>query len=122
MGMEISKTQKVLVIYIFFVIIVGLFAIFVASSRASALIGLSLGVISSIVNFILLNLMMRLLVSENYFLTVQIYVIRLLTYIAAAFVSVRTGMDGAITFSAAIIAISLSVALIYGVGGMISDD
>ena len=59
----------------------------------------------------------RLLGVRNIFV-VQIFLFRYLLYIAAAYISMRTGSVAVIMYAAGIIGLSLSILIVYGIGGV----
>ena len=121
--MNVQKTQRVLTTFLYLIVFIGIISTITtyASSGVSgslpALLGLLVGAVTCGGNYLLLHLMVRWLSSENYFLAVQSYVVRMFIYLAAAFLTVKIGMAAVITFSAAIVAISLSVFYVYGIKG-----
>ena len=122
--MIVESTRKVLTTFICFVIAIGFIstAIIYQSSGMSAgakgLTGLFVGAIACTINYLLLNLMLKLLSSSNYFMAVQAYLARMLIYLAASLLVVRLGMEATITFSAAIIAIAASLFVVFGLKAM----
>ena len=86
------------------------------------MVGLAIGAVSSVANYFALHLMMKFLTGGNPFLAVQCYMLRMLIYLGGAFLSVRQGIEGAATFGAAIIAISVAIFIVYGIGGLKNND
>ena len=91
------------------------------SGSLLGLAGLLIGAITCGGNYLLLHLMVKWLSSEKYFSAIQSYVLRMFIYLLAAFLAVKLGMAAVITFSASIIAISLSVFFVYGIKGSNND-
>ena len=84
--------------------------------------GLLAGSASSVVNYLLLGVMIRSLTSGKAFLAIQSYVIRVLLYLIASFLIVNLGKEAIITISMSIIAISLSIFIVYGIGAILRKD
>ena len=120
--MVFAKTQKVLFTFAIIIIVVGLFSFLALSIEAEALIGLAAGAISAGLNYYLLHLAMIHLSKENMFLSLQLYIARILIYMIAVFCSVKLGLPAVIEFAAAIVSISLAIFIVYGIGGLKSED
>lgn len=120
--MNLTKTQKVFSIYVALILIIGIVTFFMASVPGDALLGLLAGAISAGVNYFLLHLAMKFLMSSNWILAIQSYVARILIYLLAIVFSVKVGISAAASFGAAVVAISLSIFIVYGIGGLKSHD
>ncbi len=121
--MNVQKTQSVLTTFLYLILLIGIVSTVITytgsgiSGSLPGLAGLLVGTVTCGGNYLLLHLMVKWLSSENYFMAIQSYVVRMLIYLAAAFLTVKIGMAAVVTFSAAIVAISLSLFYAYGIKG-----
>lgn len=117
MGMKDNKSGKIAAIYIIYILLAGFISI-LCGIKYTAMIGLLLGSAAAFANYLLLKLVIcRLLGTRNIF-AVQIFLFRYLLYIAAAYISMRTGSVAVIMYAAGIIGLSLSILIVYGIGGV----
>lgn len=111
--MSICKVTGVLSTFLCLIVAVAVGLFFLGEMDRYALAGLAQGAFSSAVNYLLLIEIVKSLSNNRYFLAVQLYILRLLIYLLAAFLSVRLGIVSTIAFSSAIIAISIAIAVVF---------
>ena len=115
--MKENKSGKIAAIYILYIIVAGMISLLWGAGY-KAMAGLLLGSAAAFANYLLLKLVIcRLLGTRNIF-AVQIFLFRYLLYIAAVYVSMRIGRAAVIMFAAGIIGLSLSILIVYGIGGV----
>lgn len=122
--MNAQKTSRVISTFLCLAIAIGIISTIIQlrisgiSAGITGLIGLFVGSLAVISNYLLLQLMIKTLTSSSPFMAVQIYVLRLLIYLVGGFLAVKLGIEGIITFSASIVGISVAVFIVYAIGGI----
>ena len=116
--MDIAKTKNVLMTFFCGILVLGIGIFYANPDSSGSLLGLAIGGASLTVNYLLLGALVKYLTEQKYFLTVQVYVLRLLIFIISILGVFKAGTGACISYGLAMIAISLAIFVIYGIGGI----